>query len=192
MESKEAKKHDEKIESKEKRKFSEKRKPEESKEIMSEFLIRILGTDIPGEKNIYAGLTRIKGVSWSFSNAVCNTLCIDKNKKVKALTQKEIDDITAIIKKPNFPIWMLNRRKDLETGENKHLATNDLDLQKEFDIRRLKNIKSYRGWRHSLGQPVRGQRTRSHFRSGRSVGVLKSKAKAPSAAAGKEKEKSKK
>ncbi|PIU75957.1 30S ribosomal protein S13 [Candidatus Pacearchaeota archaeon CG06_land_8_20_14_3_00_35_12] len=156
------------------------KKPREFKEkeleIDSSSLIRILGTDIPGEMNVYTGLTRIKGISWSFSNAVCNMLALNKMKKISTLSQKEIDDIISLIKKPNFPIWMMNRRKDLETGDNKHLITTDLDLQKEFDIRRLKNLKTYRGWRHALGQPVRGQRTRSHFRTGRAVGVQKTKA----------------
>ena len=40
----------------------------------------------------------------------------------------------------------------------------DLELQTEFDIKRMKKIKSYKGVRHSAGQPVRGQRTKSHFR----------------------------
>ena len=52
-----------------------------------------------------------------------------------------------------------------------HLTGADLTLSKELDIKRLKKIKSYRGIRHSIGQPVRGQRTRSHFRTGVSVGV---------------------
>ena len=52
-----------------------------------------------------------------------------------------------------------------------------MDLQNEFDIRRLKKIKSYKGIRHSLGQPVRGQRTKAHFRKGRAVGVKRVKVK---------------
>ena len=54
------------------------------------------------------------------------------------------------------------------------MLTNDLDIQKEFDIKRLKKIKSYRGLRHAQGLPVRGQRTRSHFRKkGGAVSVRK-------------------
>ena len=135
-------------------------------------LIRIMGTDIPSNKNIYSGLTLIKGVSWSFSNALCNKLKINKNKKISELNKEEISEIEVFIKKPNFPDFMLNRRKDLESGKSGHLLTSDLDLAKEFDIKRLKKIRSYRGLRHALGQPVRGQRTRSHFRKkGKSVGV---------------------
>ena len=72
----------------------------------------------------------------------------------------------------------MNRRKDFETGKDAHYITTDLDMKKEFDVRRLKKIRSYRGLRHALGQPTRGQRTRSHFRKrGKTVGVQKSKPK---------------
>ncbi|MFH1307482.1 MAG: 30S ribosomal protein S13 [archaeon] len=136
-------------------------------------LIRILSTDIPSDKNIYAGLTKIKGVSWSFSNALCNSLKIDKNKKVYELSPEDIKNISDFIKKPKLPAHLLNRRKDLDEGSNLHLSTSDLELRKEFDIKRLKKIRSYRGLRHATGQPVRGQSTRAHFRKNKSVGVLK-------------------
>jgi small subunit ribosomal protein S13 len=48
-------------------------------------------------------------------------------------------------------------------------------LKKEFDIKRLKKIRSYRGLRHATGRPVRGQRTKGHFRSKTSLGVAKSR-----------------
>ena len=154
-------------------------KPEKGKERKLEEkdyenLVRVMQTDIPGRMNIYAGLTRIKGVSWSFSNAICNKLDIDKKRKVSSLNKEEIAKIVDFIKKPELSVFLLNRRKDLDSGENLHLIGADLDLKKEFDIKRLKKIKSYKGLRHALGQPVRGQRTRSHFRQkGKSVGVLK-------------------
>lgn len=146
------------------------------KEIKQENLIRIASTDIPARLSIYAGLTKIKGISWSTSTAICKLLNLDKNKKVSALTPSEIDKIATFIKNPSLPPWLLNRRKDIETGENKHLITTELDLRREFDIRKMKKMKSYKGIRHILGQPVRGQRTRSHFRKkGRSIGVMRTK-----------------
>lgn len=127
---------------------------------------------------VYAGLTKIKGISWTLSNAVCYTLGIDKKKRVSTLTPEEIDKISVFIKNPVLPAWLLNRRRDIETGAPKHLIMTELDLQREFDIRRMRRIRSYKGVRHSLGQPVRGQRTRSHFRKkGRAVGVTRVKAK---------------
>jgi len=139
-----------------------------------EILVRIMATDIPGSKNVYAGLTRIKGISWSMSNAICNILKMEKSKKISELSKEEIKKITDFIEDPKVPEYLMNRQKDVLTGESHHLNTSKLDLQKEFDIKKLKKIKSYRGLRHSLGQPTRGQKTRSHFRAkGRAVGVKK-------------------
>src|SRR3989344_8800983 len=86
-----------------------------------EALIRILSTDIPENISVYAGLTRIKGISWSFSNSICHALKIDKKKKIKELSKEETDKISKFIKEPNLPEFILNRRKDLETGINRHL-----------------------------------------------------------------------
>lgn len=156
----------------------EEKKKETKENVFS--LIRIMSADIPGNKRLVYGLTRIKGVSYSFANAVCNSLKINPEKIVSTLGEEEIKRITDFIKSPNLPAFMLNRRRDYETGQDKHLTLTNLELQKEFDIKRLRKIKSYKGWRHALGLPVRGQRTKSHFRHGKSVGVQKTSAK-PSA-----------
>jgi len=143
-----------------------------------EALVRILTADIPGSKNIYSGLTRIKGISFAMSNAICNILKLDKNRRVETLSKEEIDKISQAIKTIEIPDFMKNRRFDFDTGENKHLLTTELELRKDFDIKRLGKIKSYKGIRHSRGLPVRGQRTRSHFRKGgkhKAVGVKKKK-----------------
>ena len=153
-----------------------KKKPVEKKELEFETLIRILATDIPGDATLYHGLTKIKGISWTISNAICHMLKMDKNKKVSTLSEQELEKISSFIKNPQLPEWLLNRKKDYATGASKHLVTTDLDMQREFDVRRMKKIKSYKGWRHAIGQPVRGQRTRSHFRKrGGAVGVIKAK-----------------
>ncbi len=134
-------------------------------------IVRILSEDIEGKMKVYAGLTKIKGISWSFSNAICKKLKIKKEKKIGNLTGKEIEEISNFVKKPEIPEQIKNRRKDFESGENKHLVGNNLDFQKEFDIKRLKKIKSYRGFRHMSGLPLRGQRTKSHFRKNRRKGA---------------------
>lgn len=133
-------------------------------EEMHDILVRIFGQDIPGSKNIYVGLTKIKGVSWSIANALCLTLKLDKRTRVKDLSKETIGIIEKRLAHMELPHFLMNRRKDIDTGQDKHLLTNDLDIQKEFDIKRLKKIKSYRGLRHAQGLPTRGQRTRSHFR----------------------------
>lgn len=140
-----------------------------------ERLVRILSKDIEGKLKVFVGLTKIKGISWAFANAMCKKLKLDKNRKIGSLTKEEIESIGAFVKKPEVPNYLLNRRRDFETGEDKQNIGNDLDLQKDFDVSRLKKIKSYRGQRHSLGLPMRGQRTRSHFRRNKkkSVGIKK-------------------
>lgn len=130
-------------------------------------LIRILSKDIRSNKTVYAGLTEIKGISWSFCNAICTKLKIDKNKKIEELTAEEIEKIAQFVKNPTIPNYMKNRQKDVDSGEDKHLHGSDLDLQKEFDIKKMRKVKSYKGIRHGLGLPVRGQRTKSHFRKNR-------------------------
>jgi len=136
-----------------------------------EKVVRILSKDIEGKMKVYVGLTKIKGISWSASNAICNALKIDKNRKLGSLTSEEIKMVSDFIKKPIFPKHIFNRRKDLDSGENKYLIGSDLELRTEFDIKRLKKIKSYRGLRHTLGLPSRGQRTKSHFRKNRKKGT---------------------
>jgi len=130
-----------------------------------------MSKDIGGNMKLYAGLTKIKGISWSFSNAVCKILKIDKTKKIGSLSEGEIKKIMDFIKNPKVPTYILNRRLDFETGEDKHLAGSDLELRKEFDIKRLRNIRSYKGYRHASNLPVRGQRTRGNFRKNRAKGV---------------------
>ncbi|MFA5020236.1 MAG: 30S ribosomal protein S13 [Candidatus Pacearchaeota archaeon] len=155
--------------------------PQETKKQKQEqriLLVRILSTDIPGDLGVYVGLTKIKGISFSMSNAICHILKLNKDKKVQELSEQEIEKITKIFEHLPVPLFMLNRRSDLETGESMHLLTTKLDLTKEFDIKRLKKIKSYKGSRHARNLPVRGQRTKSHFRRrgrNKAVGVGKKK-----------------
>ena len=155
-------------------KHTQKQEPEK----YEERLVRILSEDIEGKMTVYAGLTKIKGVSWAMVNAVCKKLNLDKKRKIGSLTAEEIKTISEFIKNPKDPLFLMNRRKDFETGEDRHVMGSTLELQKEFDIKRLKKIKSYRGMRHAANLPVRGQRTKSHFRVNRPKGAgIKSKVK---------------
>lgn len=143
-------------------------------EHLAETLIRIYSKDIPGDRPLYVGLTYIKGISWSISNAMCHLLKLDKRMKISELNKEQIDKIEAFLQKPQIYDYLKNHQRDYESGESKHILTNELDMTREFDIKRMKQIKSYKGMRHSLKQPVRGQRTRSHFRTvGVAVGVKK-------------------
>ena len=143
-------------------------------------IIRVSTTDLDGSKAIYMALRKIKGISFAFSNAICNVINLDKTKKAGSLSDEEVKKIEDVIKNPSkykIPNWLLNRRKDYETNEDKHLVVSDLKLQKEFDIKRMQKTKSYRGLRLAQGLTVRGQRTRAHFkRGGKTLGVKKKSA----------------
>jgi small subunit ribosomal protein S13 len=137
-------------------------------------LVRILQKDIKGTKKLYHGLCEIKGVSWAFSNAVVKILKLDKNKRIQDLSGEEIKRIEELLRNPeSMPLFLINRKNDRDSGEDKHLVGTDWDLQKEFDIKRMKKIKSYKGVRHAAGQPVRGQRTKSHFRKNKKKSGMK-------------------
>lgn len=141
-------------------------------------ILRIANKDIKGNTPIGHAISQVKGASFMFANAVCKVLKINTLRKAGDFSEQEIEKIEDCLGNPakyEIPSWLFNRRKDLETGKDKHIVSVDLDLQKEFDIRRLKKIRTYRGWRHALGLPVRGQRTRSSFRKGAALGVSKKK-----------------
>ena len=178
-----AQKKKQKSEEKGKKKWGKEKekKDKPEKEKIEEILVRIASKDIPVRKSVYSGLTLIRGISWGFSNAVCKKLGIDRKKKIEELSKEEVKKIEEFIKNADVPRFLKNRRNDLHSGEDKHLNSSDLDLQKEFDIKRLKKIRSYKGVRHDARLPVRGQRTRSNFRKNRrksgAVGVSKKGAK---------------
>lgn len=141
-------------------------------------IIRVAQVDIPGNKPIRFSLTKIKGVGIALADVICNLSGIDKQQKTGTLNEQQISKLDEMVRNPldnDVPIWMVNRRKDYETGENKHIITGTLSFVQENDLKRLKRIKSLRGVRHGKRLPVRGQRTRSNFRrsKGKVVGVKK-------------------
>jgi small subunit ribosomal protein S13 len=130
-------------------------------------LVRVANTDLDGKKTIAFALSNIKGVGISFANAACRIAGINVNKKAGALSDAEVKKVEEVIKNPSkagFPPW------------NRHLLSGDLQFTIENDIKTMKKIKCYKGVRHILGQPVRGQRTRSNFRKnkGKVMGVRRS------------------
>jgi len=130
-------------------------------------IVRILNTDLDGAKSIKNSLRKIKGIGFIFANAICNLSGVDRDKITGELTEEEIKKLENTIKNPlksGIPVWMVNRRRDYETGEDIHILTTDLTYTKENDIKRLKKIKAYKGVRHMFKLPVRGQRTKSNFR----------------------------
>jgi small subunit ribosomal protein S13 len=151
-------------------------------------ILRITDTDVDGTLKVPYALRKIKGVSLNLANAILKRAGIDPNMRAGFLTEAEVEKIEEIIKEPTkygLPNWLLNRRKDLETGKDMHLISADLILRTKMDIEKMKELKSWRGYRHAYGLKVRGQRTRTTGRTGKAVGVKKKAAAKPGGGGGK-------
>jgi len=145
-------------------------------------IVRIATTDIDGTLPVGAALRRITGVSFMFAHAICHSTKTDPKKILGTLNEKEIETIQSFIleqsKSPTLPGWMLNRKKDPETGSTGHIIGTNLTFRQREDINFMKRMRCRRGIRHELGLPVRGQHTRSTGRRGRGVGVMRKSAAA--------------
>lgn len=107
---------------------------------------RIIGIDIPGKKRLVVSLTYIFGVGIPRANEIVTKLGLDPDKHADKLTGDEISRINAVL-------------------QSEYVVEGDLRRQVQNNIKRLINIHSYRGMRHRVGLPVRGQRTRTNSRT---------------------------
>lgn len=121
-------------------------------------MVRIIGVNLPDDKRVEYALTLIYGIGWSNAKKILAAVNIDRDKKVKDLLEDEIKNIQNEI-------------------EKKYKVEGDLKEEVNTNIKRLKDIGSYRGIRHIRNLPVRGQRTKSNARTKRgkrkTVGALK-------------------
>lgn len=141
---------------------------------------RKLRSQVDGNAKIEYGLTQIRGIGMRFAQAIVRVAKIDVNIRIGAIPEKDLNRIEEIIVDPitnGIPAWMVNRNKDLVTGEDLHIIGNRLELSVRRDIDRMKRIRSYKGVRHHQGLKVRGQRTKSTGRHGLVVGVIRKKLK---------------
>jgi small subunit ribosomal protein S13 len=141
-------------------------------------IIRLVETNVDGGKPVFTAIRKIRGVGPMFGNAVSQITGLGE-KKVGSLSQEEMNRLEDVIVNPqkhNVPGWMYNRRRDPRDNNPKHIVASNLEFANRMDINELKKLKVYKGVRHSLGLPVRGQRTRGSFRKGKTVGVSKKKA----------------
>ncbi len=109
-------------------------------------MARIAGITLPPDKRIEIGLTYIFGIGRSKANEILQKAEIDKDKKVKALSEDEVNKI----------------RKIIETQEK---IEGDLRKEITLNVKRLMDIGSYKGLRHRRRLPVRGQRTKTNART---------------------------
>jgi small subunit ribosomal protein S13 len=139
-------------------------------------ILRIIDTDVDGTLKAPYALRKIKGISLNLANAILKKAGINPDTRAGFLTETQVEKIEEIINEPTkfgLPNWLLNRRKDLETGKDTHLISADLVLRTKMDIEQMKELKSWRGYRHAYGLKVRGQRTRTTGRTGKALGVKK-------------------
>ncbi len=107
---------------------------------------RLLGVDIPNDKPTVVSLTYLYGVGSKVSRDLCEKAGIDPTKRARDLGEDEVGRLAALL-------------------ERDYLVEGPLRRQIQQNIGRLKDIKCYRGLRHRLSLPVRGQRTRTNART---------------------------
>jgi len=139
-----------------------------------------LRSRVDGNAKVEYGLTQIKGIGRRFAQAIVRLANVSPEMRIGAISEKDLNRLEEIIIDPvgnGIPNWMVNRKKDLRTGEDRHLLGNQLEISVKRDIDRMKRNKSYKGVRHHLHLKVRGQRTKSTGRHGLVVGVMRRKLK---------------
>lgn len=107
---------------------------------------RVIGIDIPDNKRLEISLTYIYGVGKTLSNEIIQKLGLDKNMRARMLTEDDIGRLNAML-------------------SSEYVVEGDLRRQVQGNIKRLVGIQCYRGIRHRLGLPTRGQRTRTNART---------------------------
>ena len=109
-------------------------------------MARISGIDLPNSKRVEIGLTYIYGIGRKISNDILTKAKIDKNVRVSALTDEQVNKIRTII-------------------EKEYQVEGDLRSEISLNIKRLMDLGNYRGLRHRRHMPVRGQRTKTNART---------------------------
>ena len=137
------------------------------------YLVRIHNTDLDGKKPLTTALTYVPGVSHRMASVVAREAGIPATQRIGKLSDEQISAVSEAISALGevVPAWMLNRRKDIETGEDGHLVGTEIQIMLREDLNRLKKIRSWRGHRHERKLPTRGQRTKANGRFGSAVGV---------------------
>lgn len=112
-------------------------------------MFRLMGHVLPDEKSIWIALTNVYGIGRSRSKKLLGEIAIDFMKKVKDISEEE--------------------QKKISDKLKEYSLENDLKREVAGNIKKLKEIKTYRGMRHNLGMPVRGQNTRKNARTAKKL-----------------------
>jgi small subunit ribosomal protein S13 len=158
------------------------KKPVKKKEESESFrgIVRIAGKDVKGEVKLKRALVRVRGISHTLAIAASHILekelSIDPNSRVGDLSEEQIEKVDKILyslQDYDIPKYLMNRRTDFVSGNDRHVIMNDLIFENTQDVDREKKAYSWIGHRHTYGQKVRGQKTRNTGRTGMAVGVLR-------------------
>jgi small subunit ribosomal protein S13 len=109
-------------------------------------MARVIGIDLPANKRLEIALTYLYGIGRKLSNEIIAKLNLDPNMRAHRLTEDDVAKLNALL-------------------QSQYVVEGDLRRQVQNNIKRLISIHSYRGMRHRLGLPVRGQRTRTNART---------------------------
>jgi small subunit ribosomal protein S13 len=141
------------------------------------YFVRVSNTDLDGTKSVQVALTGIKGVGRHTSRAITRLAGVDPCVVMGKLPDEAVERIREVVEtySERVPTWMVNRPKDVYTGESRHLFSADVAMVHDEDVNLMRKIRCYRGIRHETGQKVRGQRTKSTGRTGTTVGVKRKK-----------------
>ena len=141
------------------------------------YILRMADTDMDGLKTLATALTAVRGVGPRTAIQICKNTGFDPASLAGHLSVDEQESLRVAIEgyAETVPLWMLNRQRDIETGDELHLTGQQVTLTLEDDINRLRTMKCYRGVRHASGNKVRGQRGRSNGRGGLTLGVSRKK-----------------
>jgi len=109
-------------------------------------MARIAGVDLPRDKRAEIGLTYIFGIGRKTSNKILATAGVNANTRIKDLTEDEVNALRKVI-------------------DSEYQVEGDLRREVSLNIKRLKEIRCYRGIRHIKGLPLRGQKTKTNART---------------------------
>ncbi len=140
------------------------------------YIVRLANTNLDGTRQAVYALTNIRGIGYRTAEILLKKMNIPRNVKLGEIDDGKIEEIKEAIDKGYneiYPVWTLNHRNDIQTGENLLKVGPDLGVALQDDVNRMKRSRSYKGTRHEKGKKVRGQRTRSNGRKGLAVGVMK-------------------
>ena len=141
------------------------------------YIVRLVNTDLDGNKDLVIALSGIKGVGLRTAEIIVRMAGMPRDVKIGDLSEEKTEELEKLVQEysEKAPHWAVNRQHDWSSGADLHLVGTEVDLSKRDDVNLMRMIRSYKGVRHETGQKVRGQRTRANGRSGLTLGVMKRK-----------------